>query len=414
MLNKFKKFESDERGSIAILFGLTTFVLFWCVGLAIDGARAYATSSRINAAIDSAALAGARGMRLSNLSDAETIDLTRKYFQINFEATGGDFSQIARPIPVYIDRAAGSVEIVAQAKVPTVFGAVGGIDNMNISKGSIAVFSQKDLEISLQLDMTGSMGADDGTGTTKIASLKTATTDFIDIMLPDISTGQKVRVGLAPFSSGVNAGDYFKDVNGNRAAANKCTFERISPTNQTTDDFPSNNDALKISSQVGGAGCPKAEVIAMTDDKVVLKNSVANFEASGSTAGHLGTAWAYYLLSPNWGSIWPASSRPVAYTDTNTRKIAVLMTDGVYNTVGGNSNQDVASRKFARESCDAMKANGITIYTIGFKLDDPNAKATLEYCASDLNKALLAENGAQLRSIFSTIANQITSLRLTQ
>jgi Flp pilus assembly protein TadG len=412
MLSTIKKFESDDRGSIAIMFGLTVFVLFWCVGLAIDGARAYATSSRINSAIDSAALAGARGMRLSNLSDAETIALTQQYFKVNFEATGGDFSQIVS-YPVYIDRAAGSVEIVAQAKVPTIFAAVGGIDSMNVAKGSVAVFSQKDLEISLQLDLTGSMGDDDGTGIAKIESLRTATTDFIDIMLPDIATGQKVRVGLAPFAAGVNAGDYFKDVNGNRGAGNKCTYERLSPTNQTTDNAPTGSDALKISSEARGAGCPAAEVIAMTDDKAKLKSSVASFTAANSTAGHLGTAWAYYLLSPKWSSIWPTSSKPANYNDTNTRKIAVLMTDGQYNTVGGDWNQPANSNKFAKETCDAMKADGITIYTIGFKLD-AGAKATLEYCASDLNKALLAENGAQLRNIFSTIANQITSLRLTQ
>jgi Flp pilus assembly protein TadG len=415
MLNNFKKFESDERGSIAIVFGFSAFILFWCIALAVDGARAYAVNSRIASAIDSAALAGARGMRLSNLNDADTIALTRRFFKLNFEATGGDYNMIEPKLqPVNIDRVAGSVEIVAQAKMPTYFGGIGGIDHIKIAKSSIAVFTSKDLEISLQLDLTGSMGDDDGTGTKKIDSLKTATTDFIDIMLPDIATGQKVRVGLAPFSSGVNAGnDFYKAVNGNRGA-NTCTFERISPTNQASDTAPSGQDILKISSEASSASCPKAEVIAMTDDKAKLKNSVSTFEAKFSTAGHLGTAWAYYLLSDKWSSIWPSSSRPAAFTDTNTRKIAILMTDGVYNTVGGNSSQGAASRKFAKDTCDAMKKDGITIYTIGFKLDDADAKATLEYCASSLDKALLAENGSQLRGVFATIANQITSLRLTQ
>jgi Flp pilus assembly protein TadG len=414
MLSTFKKFQSDERGTIAIIFGFSALFLFWIIALAVDGARAYTVNSRIASATDAAALAGARGMRLSNLNDDETRALTRKYFKLNFEATGGDYSMIPVIPVVNIGRAAGSVEIIANAKVPTTFAAVGGVDFINVGKGSVAVFSQKDIEISLQLDLTGSMGEGDGTGSTKIASLKSATNDFIDIMLPDIATGQKVRVGLAPFSSGVNAGDYFASVNGNRASPNKCTFERNSPTNQTTDDAPTGQDALKISSQVGGAGCPDAKVIALTDDKAILKNSVANFAAANSTAGHLGTAWAYYLLSSKWVGVWPSSSRPAAYTDANTRKIAILMTDGVYNTVGGNSNQSAQSRNFAKTTCDAMKANGITVYTIGFKLDDPDAQATMQYCASGTDKALLADNGAQLRGVFATIANQITSLRLTQ
>jgi Flp pilus assembly protein TadG len=415
MLSNIKKFGSDERGTIAMMFGLTAFVLFWCVGLAIDGARAYTVNSRIAAAIDAAALAGARGMRLNNLNNAETEELTRKYFKLNFEATGGDYSMIDPPLPpVYIDRTAGSVEIVAKAKVPTTFGAIGGIDYMTIAKGSIAVFTSKDLEISLQLDLTGSMGADDGTGTTKIASLRTATTDFIDIMLPDVATGQKVRIGLAPFDAGVNAGKYLGDVNGKRASARACTYERKSPTNQATDDLPIGQDVLLIAEDVSRKFCPEAEVIAMTDDKVALKNAVKDYKAGDYTAGHLGTAWAYYLLSPKWATIWPSSSKPASYSDNNTRKIAVLMTDGVYNTVGSLFGNEVKSRKFAKETCDAMKANGITVYTIGFKLDDPDAQATMQYCASGSDKALLAENGAQLRGVFATIANQITSLRLTQ
>jgi Flp pilus assembly protein TadG len=414
MLSTFKKFQSDDRGSIAIIFGFSALFLFWIIALAVDGARAYAVNSRIASATDAAALAGARGMRLSNLNDADTKALTLKYFKLNFEATGGDYTMIPTIPVVNIDRVVGSVEIIANAKVPTTFAAVGGIDNINIGKGSVAVFSQKDIEISLQLDLTGSMRQDDGTGVSKVEALKAATKDFIDIILPDVATGQKVRIGLAPFDAGVNAGPYLKDVSGNRRSAQKCTYERKSPTNQATDDLPSGQDVLLIAEDVSRKFCPDAEVIAMTDDKNVLKNAVKDYTYGDYTAGHLGSAWAYYLLSPKWSSIWPTASRPAAYNDNSTRKIALLMTDGVYNTVRSEFNNEVTSRKFAKDTCDAMKRDGITIYTIGFKLDDPDAKATLEYCASGLDKALLAENGAQLRGVFASIANQITSLRLTQ
>jgi Flp pilus assembly protein TadG len=414
MLSTIKRFQNDERGSIYMIFGLTAFVMFWCVGLAIDSGRAYAVNTRIARAIDAAALAGARGMRLNNLSDAETVALTREFFKANYEAGGGDFSQIVWPADVKLDRTTGSVELGILAHVPTTFGSIGGIDKMTIAKGSVAVFAQKDLEISLQLDLTGSMGQDDGTGTLKIDALKAATASFIDIMLPDVATGQKVRIGLAPFDYGVNAGDYLRDVDGRRASSKTCTYERRSPANQATDNLPSGMDALLIAEDVTNKYCPTAKVIAMTDDKATLKNEVKNYTTGGYTAGHLGTAWAYYLLSPNWATIWPSSSTPTAYNDRNSKKIAVLMTDGVYNTVGSVPGNDAASRKFAKDTCTAMKRDGITIYTIGFKLDDADAKATMLACASGPEKALLAENGAQLTGVFNSIANEITSLRLTQ
>ena len=419
MLREFKKFQSDERGTIAIIFGLMAFVIFWCIGLAVDGGRAYSANSRIARAVDAASLAGARGMRLSGLDVAETKLLTIKYFRINYEATGGDWSQIQGTPDVRVDPAKGSVQIIVKAKVPTTFGNFGGIDNIDIGKTSVAVFDSKDLEVSLQLDLTGSMNEPSGSGGSKLDALKSATQDFIDILIPDAPTAQKVRIGLAPFDVGVNAGAYIKAVDGNRASGSNCTFERISPTYQATDDAPVGTDALKISSDLGGKGCPTATVIAMSDDKIMLKNNVKTYKTGGSTAGHLGTAWAYYLLSPNWATIWPAASKPTPYKDAGSQKIAVLMTDGDYNTIGGKSGANdtspeaKASIKAALDTCAAMKADGIIVYTVGFKLS-ASAKVTMEACASGPGRALLAENGDQLHSAFKEIANQITTLRLTQ
>jgi Putative Flp pilus-assembly TadE/G-like/von Willebrand factor type A domain len=428
-----KQFQCDERGTIALIFALSVFILFWCAGLAIDGGRAYAVNSRISRSVDAASLAAARGMRLDNLTDNAARDLARKYFQTNFEASGGDMSQINLPLDVFVDRAKGSVEIDVVAKVPTTFGSVGGIDFINISKTSVAIFKATDLEISLQLDLTGSMGCDAATGLicpysggsffgpSKMDELRLAAADFINILIPDAPTGQKVRIGLAPFSSGVNAGSaYLSRVNITGISAGNCTFERRSTANQTTDVAPSNAlNELKVSSDVGGAGCPNAAVVALTDDKKMLISEVTDttkYAADGSTAGHLGTAWAYYLLSPNWQNIWPGVSKPAEYKDVaddKVKKIAVLMTDGDYNTVGGDNSQDVLSIKFAKDTCAQMKDDGIIIYTVGFILSNA-AKATMAACASDPGKALNAENGAQLKAAFKNIANQITTLRLSQ
>ena len=71
------------------------------------------------------------------------------------------------------------------------------------------------------------------------------------------------------------------------------------------------------------ASCPVANhndaevnsVQPLSTDKTMLKRRVDKLVTSGSTAGHLGTAWAWYLLSPKWGYLFPAASAPGPYSD---------------------------------------------------------------------------------------------------
>ncbi len=83
-----------------------------------------------------------------------------------------------------------------------------------------------------------------------------------------------------------------------------------------------NNDACTLSAD--------DEVLPLTSDKTTLTNKIKNLDIAGSTAGQIGTAWAWYLLSPNWKALWP-SSAALAYSPGKLQKIAVLMTDGEYN-----------------------------------------------------------------------------------
>jgi len=42
-----------------------------------------------------------------------------------------------------------------------------------------------------------------------------------------------------------------------------------------------------------------AEVVPLASTKQTLLDKITGLTASGGTAGHLGTAWAWYMLSPN-------------------------------------------------------------------------------------------------------------------
>jgi hypothetical protein len=171
----------------------------------------------------------------------------------------------------------------------------------------------------------------------------------------------------------------------------------------------------------------------LTSDKSSLLTIVSNLKAAGGTAGHLGTAWAWYLLSPNWASLWPTST-PAPYGTETVQKIAILMTDGEYNTQYDSNGISVNQNSYptcssaandcsttqARALCAAMKQKGIVIYTIGFQLGgNQTAIDTLSQCATapttpmDHVKFYNVTSGVQLKQAFRDIALKLTSLHLS-
>ena len=99
-------------------------------------------------------------------------------------------------------------------------------------------------------------------------------------------------------------------------------------------------------------------------------------------------------------------------------KAVILMTDGIYNTIGGINGGDVSatarqSSQLAIDTCEAMKAAGITVYTVGFEAPS-GAAATLRACASSDSKFFDASNGDELRAAFRAIATELNNLRLTR
>jgi Flp pilus assembly protein TadG len=406
-------FHHDTRGAVAIIFGFAIIILLVSIGLAIDAARGMRVGGTIGAAVDAAVLAGAKGLRLQNMNDAQVTQLVTTMFNENVKASGVEQPTI-NSFNVIIDRVKSSVELDVKAEIPTVLGQLAGINKLETPRRGIAIFEQKDIEVALQLDVTGSMSG------SKLQDLKDATKLLVDILIPNdpaLLYGQKVRIGYAPYDVGVNAGLYANRINGGVSAPNNCVYERVNTSYQSTENFPVDASVLKTKLDLPSArDCSNAQLLPMTAEKALLKSTINGYQTNSSTAGHLGTAFAWYLLSPQWSSIWPSASQPVAYTDKDTVKIAVLMTDGEYNTVGGNYNSGnvQASQNFAKDTCTAMKAQGIRVYTVGFKLTQANATATLQNCATSANDFYPAENGNALKAAFKAIAENIATLRLAE
>ena len=183
-----------------------------------------------------------------------------------------------------------------------------GVNEMALGAQSEAVLAMgggdQDLEVAMMLDVTGSMGG------SKIADMKLAAKDLVEILVADDQSKHTSRVALAPFSRAVKVGSYFKAVTGSKPSRSwrTCVTERTGPE-KYTDAAPG---AGKYVEKYSGWYCrPRAKIVPLTSNKTLLNSTIDSFSATGATAGHIGTAWAWYLVSPKWNSVWPASPAAV-------------------------------------------------------------------------------------------------------
>ena len=505
-------FLHEKRGNVATMFAFMMVPVVGAIGGAVDYARVLRLKTQLQSVADAATMAGLKTYRetgdaeqgrqrlLSFIDEGLAKDGMVRAREANEE--GGDVydgsARQGRLVVVsdaVINTENSTVRPVLATTVETPFLSVLGIEELPVeifTGGAVAggVQGTKAIEVSVMLDVSGSMGGD------KIANMKLAAADFIDIILPDGVDADNRRIGLVPFSQYVNAGPFASAATGlaptiqvqtgtqtvgvsfsnssfdwlnlnscrnrvrnttafshysNNEARNYCiaNFEsrRISGSmryrtpdlvNDTVPVYETRNlrtcvterqgsDAYTDATPSFGAyvgsmypgsntqsqysnsgGCSVPVIKPFTTDKADLVAHVNSLTAGGMTAGHVATAWAYYMLSPVWNSIWNYDENLADYGDTETIKAAVLMTDGMYNS---NIASTSASNQ-AKAICQQMKDDGITVYTIGFDMstneNDP-ARQTLVECASP-GKYYFPYDGEQLRQAFQEIGNSLVAI----
>ena len=418
-------FAKNERGAAVVFVAATLVVLVGAAGLAFDAGRGYMIKARLSQAVDSAALAGGRSLTVGGGGDYAA-QIT-KYFEANFP-DGFMGAQVTGP-QISVNAAGTAITVQASAMVPTTLMKALDLDGMTISANATVNRTIKGLEVAMVLDNSGSM---DNQG--KMGDLKDATQILLDILYGPNETVEDLYVSLVPFTGRTNlAGQPAIHPSDPPMAKRVCLNERPEPYNtgeappgvEIEPGVPGDNVFYHYSGAYAPPGkkkdyrervCPKAAVLPLTQAKSTIETVVNSMKAEGCTRYDIGAAWGWRTLSPQYRGLWAGNNAlPLDYNDNLMDKAIIVMTDG-------DNRPDCVADPYTQAQtealfeaiCQQMKSAGVIVYTVTFKLEDPETNEKFKNCASGEARYFKSPTTEELESAFTSIANDLTTLRLTR
>lgn len=343
------RFARDEDG-VLVVFGVYVFLLILMIGgIGIDLMRVERDRSQLQYTLDRALLAAAD---LDQTLEAQLV------VDDYFEKAG-----LAAFTPEVVVSEGLGFKVVsgtATAQVKTQFMHMMGVDSMSAPATSTAEERIEGVEISLVLDVSGSMGLDN-----RLPRLKTAAHAFIDEMVANTEDG-KLSISIIPYATQVTASEDFLNefaVTQEHTYSNCVNFDSadfqttaISTTQslKRAVHFDPNNswghngkkdgrtdyyNGPRLVTDVVCATEKSREMMIMQKNATTLKNFISGLSAGGYTSIDLGMKWAAALLDPSLQPVVDGmitanlvdnqfSALPHSYNNSQALKVIVLMTDG--------------------------------------------------------------------------------------
>lgn len=334
------RFARDEDGAL-IIFGVYVFLIILMVGgIGIDLMRFERDRANLQYTLDRAVLAAA-----DLDQDLVPSEVVQDYFD------KADLSEHLTSVTVTSGLGYRIVTGDASAQVKTQFMHMTGIDTLTAPAKSTAEERIDGVEISMVLDVSGSMN-----DSNRLTNLKAAATSFVDILLGSAAPGD-VSISLVPYASQVAVGATILDhynysrEHTNSFCVNFLADEYNNPSIppeelllQTVhfDPFGDVEINVEAGETLANPVCPtrpEVEILPLSMDATILKAHIDGLTAKGNTSIDLGMKWGVALLDPVTQPVvselvadgdipGPFADRPVPYNTHNTMKVIVLMTDG--------------------------------------------------------------------------------------
>jgi hypothetical protein len=416
-LSYLKAYQTREDGGI-LIFSLMIFVMIILVGgVAVDMKRYESERIRIQGTADRAVLAAAT-MResASNLTPVEVV-------QAYFDAEGlGDF--VRDRVEVIEVGGTRSVRVMPQARVPTLFMRLAGVDHldMNLVAAASESLAEIKFEIVLVLDVSISMNMETSSGRTRMEELQDAAHAFLDLIF-ESTPAESLAITIVPYDRWVLPPAGFVN-----------HFTNLSNPDHTGAciDFVVWDDVTNsIDTPVERKSCPTDAwrlVRPMINELQTARDIITDLIPAGNTSIDLGVRFGGLFFDP---SMRPALDQmidnhvidedfrgfPKDWNEPLYHRALILMTDG-YNCCSHFVARQVPDREVwdARtvDTCQSLIGNGVTIYSVAFEVSADDM-AMMEQCASSPSH-FFNGSGGQLLNAFQSIATHIqtSAVRLTQ
>jgi hypothetical protein len=466
--SRVARFRENESGAITAFMLAMLLTMFVAAGMAIDFMRHETVRASLQNGLDRGVLAAAN---LDQTVDAESV--VRTYLTVaayvdetvDLEVTppapppatpdpgtptfGG--SKFVPPTPGVNNPPQRRIDARASMTIDTLFLRFIGIPTLQVVANAAAEHARQNIEISLVLDVSGTMAWED-----RIDHLIPAASGFVTQVLDPLSA-PFTSINLVPYAGGVNPGPALFDMLGGERFHNRSSCIELTAADFDTPALPSAGYYSQVphfhwwpiaDNQVAymdEGWCPSDAEMAielMSNNAERLVDRIEGLRLHDGTGTHIGMKWALALLDPSsnatiaslaaTGEV-PAEfdNRPAAWNAGDTMKFIVLMTDGMISdqhrpgppylvevdpdpTVGYDATVHNSPRAPNRDDffalCNLAKANGVTVFTIAFEVPAEN-EWEMRDCASSPAHFFSVE-GLQIANAFSQIAATIQNLKL--
>ena len=432
MLNRLTTWAGNRDGNVAVILAISIIPILVLVGIAIDLQNTNISRQFVQYTVDNAVIAGSREMQAGKSKDE-----IRQYIDTFVDSAVKDkpYAMSCMPADVSFTKGTQNIDVTVKCAQETTLTELIGYHYLNFTVTSGSTYGIGNVDVAFVFDISGSMGS------SKMNALKDAAYDAVKVLLPADADEQmgKIRLGMTSYSTMADAGDYFTAVTNenprrtyteclksskhggckkstSKTVDNTCVKERIGSEAFTDADpgpgawiepavatYDSRYDSWSTQS------CNPTPPLPLTDNTTDLNKYIKNLNSNGNTAGHIGIAWGWYLIAPDWQSVWPSASKPLAYDEPDSAKAMIVMTDGEFNTQYNSSQGNSFDQ--AKKLCDNIKAKGVRIYTVAFQA--PKAgQDVLNYCATSTDYAFEPDSADELKDAYTKIAQSISDLRI--
>lgn len=140
------------------MVALSAVVLVASVGLAVDSALGYFVKAKLNAAVDSASLAAARGVTAGSSEEEQRANArqsAKEFFDINYPDQFLLSTPTLHPVGVTFDKGSVTIDVSATASLPVSLMGVLGFKTLNVAASAQTI--RKDLDMVLVMDTSRSL-----------------------------------------------------------------------------------------------------------------------------------------------------------------------------------------------------------------------------------------------------------------